>query len=271
MIHDTENFEDRVMKAISHDRIRLTIAALLLLNIAATAVVFADEMRHSTTTHYSKAERARGAAGTTTDDAFAPLQTAGARSGGKRSLLQSSVGATATAPNTEFWFYTADVVLFNDHDRDGHFHGIDLLFDVDTYYDVADVYAVVYLSLEGGPWNEYAATDNFTLFGASADDEYVIVTELLSGYPTGSYDLLIELFDAYDDRFLASYGPADTSELAFLPLEDAHRDEPYTTTVVVTEGGGSLGWWVLLVLLVASRVASIRSPESKAGSESGTA
>ena len=112
-------------------------------------------------------------------------------------------------------------MLFNDQDRDGYYHGIDLLFDADTYYTVAEVYAVVYLSYEGGPWNEYGATENFTIFGSSSDDDYVLVSELLEGYPAGSYDILIELFDAYDDTFLAWIGPEDTSELAFLPLEDA--------------------------------------------------
>ena len=62
----------------------------------------------------------------------------------------------------DFWFYTADVILFNDDDFDGYYWGIDLLFDVDTYFDVADVYAVVYLSFQGGPWNEFAVTESFT-------------------------------------------------------------------------------------------------------------
>ena len=131
------------------------------------------------------------------------------------------------------------------------FTASNLLFDADTYFDSAEVYAVVYLSFEGGPWNEYSATDNFLLFGASADDEFNIVTELVSGYPTGSYDLLIELFDGYNDDFLASFGPVDTSELAFLPLEDANRDAPFVpppTTVIVEDNGGSISWLALLVL-----------------------
>ncbi len=126
-----------------------------------------------------------------------------------------------------------------------------MLFDADSVF-TAEVYAVVYLSFEGGPWNEYAATDDFIVDGATSDDEYVIVTELLSGYPSGSYDLLIELFDAYDNSFLAWLGPEDTSELAFLPLEDANRDtplEPVPEVIVVHEhGGGSTGWWLLLAM-----------------------
>ena len=94
----------------------------------------------------------------------------------KASQSSEPAGASpdnVSAPNTDFWFYAADVELFADDDRDGFYHGIDLLFDADTIYNSAEVYAVLYLSLNGGPWNEYAETDNFLLFGASADDEYV--------------------------------------------------------------------------------------------------
>jgi hypothetical protein len=253
------------MLAIAQTYRRFMLATLFLLTIAATTAIADDEVRRSVTTQYSKSERDSGAASRVSEDEFAALLTDGPRAGSKRSVTQSKAGAQmSSAADYNFWFYSADVVLFNDHDQDGHFHGIDLLFDADTNWESADVYAVVYLSYYDGPWNEYSATDNFTLFSTSAEDEYNIVTELVSGYPTGSYDLLIELFDAYDDSFLTSYGPIDTSELAFLPLEDSNRDTPFTppTTVVVRDGGGSLGWLSLLGLLFASRVAARRSPES---------
>ncbi|MGI9272032.1 MAG: choice-of-anchor H family protein [Woeseiaceae bacterium] len=251
------------MTAAKHIRIPFIVATMLLLSIAATTVIAApDETRQSVSTQSTKAERDRGVPGKVTKDEFDALVIDGNRQATKPSATksatssrQSSLSSGATASN-DFWFYSADVVLFNDHDNDGHFHGIDLLFDADTIYVEADVYAVVYLSLYDGPWNEYTATDNFTLFGSAAEDEYVIVTELVSGYPTGSYDLLIELFDAYDDSFLASYGPVDTSELAFLPLEDSNRDTPFDepgTVVVHDHGGGSLGWLTILLLLGAAR------------------
>jgi hypothetical protein len=172
------------------------------------------------------------------------------------------------ATHSDFWFYTADVILFNDDDFDGYYWGIDLLLDADTYYDVADVYAVIYLSLEGGPWNELAVTDSFSIFGATSDDEYILVTELLSGYPTGDYDLLIELFDAFDGAFLASFGPADTSELSFLPLEDANHDDPdFDNPVVVVHGGGAVSWWmisVMLLLLLGTALRNRRPDRQKA-------
>jgi hypothetical protein len=230
-------------------------AGLLLLSLNAFGQDAPGEKRLSVTSQGTRAERDADRLGGQREDEYDALRT-GSNRGPEKSAAMSlqSGGAVAQSANVDFWFYTADVVLFNDHDRDGFYHGIDLLFDADTYYAFAEVYAVVYLSLDGGPWNEYAVTDDFTLFGSSSEDEYVIVTELVSGYPAGSYDLLIELFDAYDHSFLAWYGPEDTSELAFLPLEDATRDVADTPDVIVVnrEGGGSAGpVFILLLSLVA--------------------
>ena len=161
-------------------------------------------------------------------------------------------------PNTEFWFYDVDVELFSDFDQDGYYYGIDLWFDADTIYSVADVYAVIYLSFEYGPWNEYAVTEDFTLFGAAASDEYVIETELIAGYETGSYDILIELFDAYDGSFVADIGPEYSSELSLLPLEDAGRDAVTETRIVVNSGGGGSPGWLLLLALNAICLISTR-------------
>ena len=154
------------------------------------------------------------------------------------------------SPNSDFWFYLADVELYGDSDRDGYYSGIDLLFDVDTYFSVADIYAVAYLSFDGGPWEEYAVTEDFTIFGTSGTDDYVIVTDLVSGYQRGDYDILIEIFEAATSEFLAWFGPEDTSELAFLPLEDLDRDAPAPETrVTVNSGGGGSTDLLLLVLL----------------------
>ena len=232
----------------------LLVAGLIVISGSA----FADESdkRLSITTQNTMEMRDNGIAGVTSVDEFEALVSTGLRSAGKRSTDQSKTTPRASqTANTDFWFYSADVVLFNDHDSDGYFSGIDLLFDADTYFTFADVYAVVYLSFEGGIWNEYAATEILTLFGSSSDDDYVVVTELLAGYPTGSYDVLIELFDAYDDSFVAWIGPDDTSELAFLPLEDADRDAVVPEIIVVDHrhgGGGSFSWLLVLSLGLAA-------------------
>jgi hypothetical protein len=227
------------------------IASLCGVMLAATAfaeaqvpAMDAEEARQSTTRHYVKGGRSKPELAATTEDRYGDLVTSGPRTRPGAGTGDSKPSqSTLQSSSNDFWIYFADVELFYDDDRDGYYYGIDLLFDADTYYEAADVYAVLYLSLEGGPWNEYAATGTFSIFGATSDDEYVVVTELESGYPTGSYDLLIELYDAFDGAFLASLGPIDTSELAFLPLEDFRRDDPPIQGPGHSHGGGAMDLW----------------------------
>lgn len=224
-------------------------ASFAFLLLAGTVAAYADdqpETRLSTTSQGQGIERGSVGGGLVSHDELEPLVTQGERTMTPRvSGQQKLSNGGSQAGSADFWFYDADVDLYSDLDRDGYFVGVDLLFDADTSYAVADVYAVIYLSYEFGPWNEYVTTQDFTIFGASSDDEYIVDTELVSGYPTGDYDILIELFDAYDGTFLASFGPEDTSELSYLPLEDIGRDTPRGPTVVVTQGGGSLSWLLL--------------------------
>lgn len=207
----------------------------------------------------------RAGEGAISHDELKPLITNGMRSKSTRGSAQQelTVGGSVTGtqtPNVEFWIFDASVELFADVDRDGYYSAIKLNFDADTIYEVADVYAVLYLSYELGPWNEYAATDDFTIFGASGGDEYFVETDLITGYLTGEYDILIELFDTYDGAFVASFGPNESSKLSYLPLEDASRDTPPTTTIIVNEGGGgSLGLLVLLALFSVAGLARIRT------------
>ncbi len=230
-------------------RTRLASAAAISLiwGAAGAALPAGGELRVSESAYFSDAGREQATPDRVSTDSADP-QTAD----GKKSAALQAAGRQQRRilrdANTDFWFYAADVELFADEDGDGYYYGIDLLFDADTYYEHADVYAVVYLSFEGGPWTAYAETDTFAINGASGDDEYVIVTELLSGYPSGSYDLLIELFDAWDDAFVAEIGPAESSALANLPLEDAERDVPVSVarTVVVSQGGGGAAGWPFL-------------------------
>jgi len=239
-----------------------------LLFLAGSGIAIAqdgsDEERTSVSRHHVTGGRDNPTKVMESDEQYEKLVTTGDRSKSKTrgANAKASKGSTGTQSGSfDFWFYEADVIVFNDDDNDGYFYGLDVLFDIDTVYSSADVYAVLYLSHEGGPWNEYAATEDFTIFGSSGSDEYVIVTELMSGYPTGNYDLLIEVFDAYDGTFLASFGPADTSELSYLPLEDFNRDAPVQEVIIVSEGGGGAidGWLlgILFLLLIGSAVRKI--------------
>jgi MYXO-CTERM domain-containing protein len=72
--------------------------------------------------------------------------------------------------------------------------------------------------------------------------------------PTGSYDILVELFDARSGEYLASLGPESDSGLGYLPLEDYKRDAPmFDPPVAVSHGsggGGSGGLLFSALLLV---------------------
>jgi len=231
----------------------LIVAALF----ATTTMAQTDDTRVSLTAQGNGIARGGLGEGMLTHNEYDALITSGSRDKtGPAGNREKITAMTSSSPNTDFWFYDVDVQLFSDRDRDGYFHGIDLLFDADTVYAVADVYAVIYLSYEYGPWNEYAETEDFTIFGTSGTDEYIVETELVSGYPTGNYDILIELYDAWDNTFVASIGPEDTSELSLLPLEDANRDAPAggTTQVIVNSGGGGSLSWLLLFVLLATRM-----------------
>ncbi len=237
--------------------------ALFLFAAASTSLLAADNSGAAEEARLSKSqqfsETASAESGTETNDAFQALVTEGKRSAEDSEQSSGKLAPPNSAQQSsgfDFWIYSADVDLFYDDDWDGFYHGIDLRFDADTIWGVADVYAAVYLSFEGGPWNQYVVTNDFTIFGTSGVDDYVIETELLSGYPTGYYDLLIELFDAWDGSYLASYGPIDSSELSFLPLESANRDDPFPGgggVSVRRGGGGAIGWLLLALVLLARR------------------
>jgi hypothetical protein len=242
----------------------LPVAMLLL---AAAATVLAEESlepRISTSSEGQGIEKGGVGDGVVSHDELEPLITTGNRDKSTRDSGQQEPSAAgsqtgAQTPNIEFWIYDASVDLFSDLDRDGYYFGIDLTFDADTVYTAADVYAIIYLSYDFGPWNEYSSTEDFTIFGASGTDEYSVETELVSGYATGDYDILIELFDAYDGNFVASFGPDDSPQLSYLPLEDAGRDTPPGTTIVINEGGGgSMGLMGLLALMGVAGFATTR-------------
>ncbi len=241
------------------------VMALTVAGVSQAAPDATDSVRSSISRHIAKGGRDNPTLTSESADEYAALVTSGSRgkpttSGGF--AKPGSGSQTAQSASLDFWFFDADVQLFNDDDGDGFFHGIDLLFDADTIYSAAEVYAVVYLSLDFGPWNEYGVTEDFWIYGASGTDEYVLVTELMSGYPTGNYDLLIELFDAADSSFLASFGPDETSALSFLPLEDFNRDAPIDEIPVAIShghgGGGAADTWTISILLLLLVVSAAR-------------
>jgi len=215
----------------------------------------ADQQRVSNTAGYLKSET-DAAGASIRKEARHPALILGSRktaSDGRRVSGKSGAPSAIISQNIndDFWFYDAWVSLSYDQDWDGYYTDISLTFDADTYYSMADVFAVVYLSYQGGAWNEYAYTEDFTIYGELASDEYVIETTLASGYPTGDYDILIELYDAYTGYLVADMGPEYT-QLSYLPLEDMILDTPRQAVVVSHGGGGAMGWLLLAMLPLAA-------------------
>ena len=147
--------------------------------------------------------------------------------------------------------YDASTTLISDFDDDGFYHRFSVGIDVDTISSTSWVYAKLYLSYEGGPWNYYASSNDFHIHGDSALDIYVVETELAEGFPAGYYDIRIELYDAEYGDWLLSYGPYDDDSLSALPLEDSVYDDVYYssgyTTEVIVAGHGGVSVWLLAV------------------------
>lgn len=164
----------------------------------------------------------------------------------------------AAVTGGEAWVYDATTELFDDYDGDGYYTYVRVRFDVDSIYADHYVYARLFISEDGQTWDEYHVTDDFLIDGSSPYDDYEVETELVSGFPTGLYDILIEIYDADFGDFLADFGPADSSALSLLPLEEIDLD-PSPPIIVVSDehgGGGAVGWLALLALASAALVAS---------------
>jgi hypothetical protein len=159
-----------------------------------------------------------------------------------------------------FWVYSAGVQLSFDYDHDGHYSGFGISFDIDTVFDYAPVYAVLYLSLAGGPWNEYAVTGEFTVSGSGSADRVTIETELESGYPSGSYDHYIEVYDAHTHVLLTEYGPHDSHYWSGLLFEGYDHDRVNFGASLTLDftGAGSLDPLSMLLLPVTAGACYLR-------------
>jgi len=179
------------------------------------------------------------------------------------SRVMAALTVNTDYPNSnDVTVYDATTTLISDLNEDGYYHRFNISIDADTIYDRINVYAVLYLSLEGGPWNEYASSDVYPLHKDSSLDSFTIETELADGFPPGYYDVQIELYDADTDQWLVTYGPYEDNSLSTLPLEDSTYDNqlaavyPVETNLVVA-GQGATGFWLVMglpVLLVVLRM-----------------
>lgn len=152
----------------------------------------------------------------------------------------------------DFYIYDAYSRLFVDNDFDGFYQTFSVTFDADVsgayINETANVFAELYLSRNGGPWEHYYTTDIFTIFGDATDDDYEVLTTLESGYTTDHYDVLIDLYEVGYGDIVATVSSNDFDSLYALPLESRYWDEEYIE--IETEHGGTMSQWGILALLI---------------------
>jgi len=252
--------KDPVLSVQRTLRARVRVAVVLMLLFAVAPMVraadtAADALRISS----SQAGPVAAAPGTTATmtDVFAPLVQFGYR-GGTAAQTSARVQTLSVGAYSPYLIYSAFTDLLVDDNGDGYYQRFRITFDADVDFGSADVYARLYLSLNGGPWNLYYTTGNISISGTAKDDAYSVDTTLSNGYPYGSYDVLIELYDAYSDALLTEAGPYDFVALSALPLEDQDYDSPDYAGPPAgdTGGGGAFGGLesALLAMFLARRV-----------------
>jgi len=152
----------------------------------------------------------------------------------------------------EFSIYSATSFLHEDYDGDGYYQTFSVTFDADIYSYTdnqwGEVYALLYLSKNGGPWTHYFTTDDFLIEGDTDLDEYEVITTFVSGYSSDHYDVLIDLYQVGYSDIVANLSSDDSDALYALPIESAEYDEPYIEVVEVT--AGSMHWLVLMLLTI---------------------
>ncbi len=156
--------------------------------------------------------------------------------------------------SADFAIYGATSLLQDDYDGDGFYQTFSVIFDADIYSytenKLGEVYALLYIRKNGGPWTHYFTTDTFIIEGDTDIDEYEVITTFLSGYSSDHYDVLIDLYQEGYSELVATYSSDDSNALYALTLESADYDEPYIEPYieVIEVRGGSIFWLALLLL-----------------------
>ncbi|WP_100644528.1 choice-of-anchor H family protein [Alteromonas facilis] len=151
--------------------------------------------------------------------------------------------------NSDFWIYDSWTTLSHDYDYDGYYSKLTVEFDADTVFSRAYVYAVIYLGIDG-VFDAIHTTSVFAIDGDSSNDSFVVESELVSGFPSNDYEVLIELYDADYDEFIAFSDGLDDEDLAFTPLEsEEYEVVTETRVVIVDEHGGSTSLLSVIILL----------------------
>lgn len=174
------------------------------------------------------------------------------------SLLQDTTQPSSSVRSAPWsddaaWITDIGTSLYHDEDRDGYYSSLSLIIDADTSRSYTEVYLTIDLQHHQGSRERLHTSNIFSIYGSSLSDEYQIDLDLLQNYPTGTYDLYIELHDAYDRDVLDWVNASNFNNLSALPLESEDRDHTYDPApnepqytpanddIYVTEYAGSAG------------------------------
>ncbi|NMH59778.1 choice-of-anchor H family protein [Alteromonas ponticola] len=151
----------------------------------------------------------------------------------------------------DFWIYDSWITFLDDFDGDSFYSRFLVEFDVDTIYVEAPVYAVVYLG-DADAYEAIHVSDTFWVYGETTGDSYIVDSELVSGFRSFDYDILIEIYDADTDELVAFSDNLDDADLSLVSLESQNYDIYRDTVVVTRASGGSLMAGALAFLAVAA-------------------
>ena len=173
------------------------------------------------------------------------------------SSLKSFEYGYANEHSAEFSIFEAKSMLNDDFDYDGYYQTFTITFDADVYSYTSvqhrEVYGILYLSNDGGPWEHYFTTDNFIITSDSEEDAFDVSTTLLSSYSTGHYDVLIDLYQVGFTEPVATLSSEETNALYALPLESQEYDlayeEVYVEEVIIVEASAGNFSFILLSVL----------------------
>ncbi len=195
----------------------------------------------------------------------------------------------------QVWIADIGTLLFDDYDGDGYHSGFSLTMDIDSEFGDTDVYIKIYMQPAGENLLLLHQTERFTVYGVSIGDEYRVDTELRNNYVANTYNLVIDIHDAWDDTLLDTANSRGFDNLKSLPLEassnnadivypdwdheeyenddqhhaaEDHQDHG-AADVVVTEYAASFGPTMggIALLILSIRIRQRRSSQQKRNKE----
>jgi hypothetical protein len=146
--------------------------------------------------------------------------------------------------DTDFWIYDSFVTFTADIDYDGYYSSFTLEFDVDTIYTSAPIYAVIYASTSD-VFTPFYTTNIYDINGDNTQDAIIIENDLVTGFPSNDYELMVMIYDADTDEVVAVADGTDDADLAYLSLESEDYEYVETVEVVIVEHGGPLDIWLI--------------------------